>query len=287
MKLLITGAGGGLGSQFLELARRDYPDWECVGVTRKLADLLSPADIKGVISGVKPDCILHAAAMTAVDLCETEPELAHGVNVEGTRAVVEAAEDAGARVVFISTDYVFDGKKDEPYHEKDPTNPLGVYGKTKLMGGKAVLKKCGNAAVLRLSLMGGASFTGRRSLNEVIPQTLKSHGKVSLFKDEYRSPIWADNVAEVIRELLESDFTGLLHVPGGKDYSRYEIGEIIFRRYGLPLDKLQPAWVTEFTGSPPRCPDVTLSNLLVDQVLETPRYDFASGFGRYRDSGET
>ena len=91
MKLLVTGAGGGLGSQFLELAGRDYPDWECAGVTRELADLLSPADITGVISDVKPDCILHAAAMTAVDLCEKEPDLAHDVNVEGTRAVVEAA----------------------------------------------------------------------------------------------------------------------------------------------------------------------------------------------------
>jgi len=191
----------------------------------------------------------------------------------------------GARLLHISTDLVFDGRQGH-YREKDPPNPNSVYGKTKLMGEGAVLKKCANGVVLRLSLMGGASFTGQRSLNEDIPLTLKKQGKVRLFKDEYRSPIWADNVAEVIRELLDHDFTGLLHVPGGKDYSRYEIGEIIFRHYGLPLDQLEAARVAEFSGSPPRCPDVTLDNSLADQVLETPRYDFISGFDRYFRSGE-
>jgi len=234
MKLLVTGAGGGLGSQFLELAGHDYPDWECVGVTRKLADLLSPADIKGVISGVKPDCILHAAAMTAVDLCETEPELAHGVNVEGTRAVVEAAEDIGARVVFISTDYVYDGKKNKPYHEEDSVNPLGVYGKTKLEA-EHIVDRMIDSTIIRTSWLYGK--TGKNFVN-TMRELVKKKNTIEVVTDQTGGPTCYLDLCEAIALLIDKGSAGLFHIANSGHCTWFEFAKAIFEEKNIDVELL-------------------------------------------------
>ncbi|MFQ5431922.1 MAG: dTDP-4-dehydrorhamnose reductase [Nitrospinota bacterium] len=232
MKLLITGAGGGLGSQFLELAGLDYPDWECVGVTRELADLLSPADIKGVISDVKPDCILHAAAMAAVDLCETEPELAHDVNVEGTRALVEAAENVNARVVFISTDYVYDGTKNTPYHEEDHTQPLGVYGKTKLEA-EHIVDQMLDSTIIRTSWLYGK--TGKNFV-KTMRELVKKKNRIEVVTDQVGAPTYYLDLCEAIALLIDKGSTGLFHVVNSGYCTWFEFAKAIFEEKNIDVE---------------------------------------------------
>ena len=232
MKLLVTGAGGGLGSQFLELAARDYPEWECVGVTRELAELLSPADIKVVISDFKPDYILHAAAMTAVDLCETEPDLAYNINVKGTRSVVEAAEDAGSRVVFISSDYVYNGNKSEPYHEEDHTGPISVYGKTKLEA-EHIVDRMIDSTIIRTSWLYGK--TGKNFV-KTMRELVEKRNKIEVVTDQVGGPTYYLDLCGAIASLIDKGTTGLFHVANAGQCTWFGFAKAIFKEKNIDVE---------------------------------------------------
>ena len=263
MKLIVTGAGGGLGSQFLELAARDYPEWECVGVTRELADLLSPADIKGVVSDLKPDCILHAAAMTAVDLCETEPELAHDINVEGTRSLVEAAENVSARVVLISTDYVYDGYKREPYHEEDHTQPLSVYGKTKLEA-EHIVDRMIDSTIIRTSWLYGK--TGKNFV-KTMRDLVKKRNRIEVVTDQVGGPTYYLDLCEAIALLINNGSTGLFHVANSGQCTWFEFAKAIFEEKNIDVD-LVPVTSTDLNRPAPRP---------ANSRLDCSRYEEATG----------
>jgi len=263
MKLLVTGAGGGLGSQFLELAQRKYPDWECVGVTRELADLLSPADIKTVISDVRPDCILHAAAMTAVDLCETEPELAHDINVEGTRTIVEAASVLGARVVFISTDYVYDGKKNGPYHEEDHTVPLSVYGKTKLEA-EHIVDGMLDSMIIRTSWL-----YGKKGKNFVytMRELVKKRNRIDVVTDQTGAPTYYLDLCEAIALLIDKEAAGLFHIVNSGCCTWFEFAKAIFEEKNIDVE-LVPVTSPDLNRPAPRP---------ANSRLDCSRYEEATG----------
>lgn len=288
-RIFVTGGSGLLGwtlTRYLPHTKTLFQYWQHPLPSTLSAvqlNLLQPENLTATLDSYHPTVIINTAAYTDVAFCEENAPSAWTLNHEMPGWLASWAQKNGARLIHISTDLVFDGLKGN-YCEEDPPNPVSVYSATKLAGENAVLSNCSNSVVLRLSIMGGTSFTGRRSLNEAIPLTLKRNGFVKLFIDEYRSAIWADNVAEIILELLDHDFTGLRHVPGGKNYSRHEIGEMIFRYFDLPLEKLHFGSVQEFTGSPPRCPDVTMDGSLLRCHLTTPIIDFASGFQLYLSS---
>lgn len=285
-RIFVTGGSGLLGwtlTRFLTPASTLFQYWQHPlpdPLHTVKVDLVRRDDLMAVLNRYRPDIIINTAALTDQTFCEKYPQAAKALNSHVPGWLAVWAQENGARLVHISTDLVFDGTLGH-YRESDPPNPVSVYGQTKLTGEQQVLEACDQGVVLRISIMGGTSFTGQRSLNEVIPQQVSENGSVRLFTDEMRSAIWADNVAEVILELIDHDFTGLLHVPGGKDYSRYEIGEMVFRYYGLSLDKLKPARIADFSGTPPRCPDVTTNGSLLQNTLTTPLHDFAAGFQLY------
>lgn len=285
-RVFVTGGSGLLGwtlARYLPHSKtlfqyRSHPlPGEFPAIRLELRDKISLTD---TLNQFQPDVIINTAALPDPAKCELTPQETQLVNAEVPDWLADWVELNSARLIHISTDLVFDGLKGK-YHETDPPNPTSVYGSTKLAGELAVQRKCENSVILRLPIMGGTSLTGLRSLNELIPLALQKNGVVNLFTDEYRSAIWADNVAEVIVELIDHDFTGLLHVPGGKDYSRFEIGRLIFDHFHLPLDGLIPGKIEDFTGSPPRCPDVTMSSERYTQNLSTPLLDFADGFRQY------
>ena len=285
-RIFVTGGSGLLGwtlTRYLPHSEslfqyRQHPIPPDFPVVR--LDLRDRASLAETLNQFRPNVIINTAALPDPEKCERTPQETHLVNAEMPGWLAGWADANHARLIHISTDLVFDGQQGN-YRETDPPNPISVYGETKWAGECAVKSRCGNHVILRLPIMGGTSFTGLRSLNETIPLALQKHGSVNLFTDEFRSPIWADNVAEVILELMSNDFTGLLHLPGGKDYSRYEIGRLVFDHYDLPQDRLIPGKIADFTGAPPRCPDVTLSSELSRQILSTPLNDFADGFRQY------
>src|SRR6516225_2414911 len=151
MRVVITGAGGQLGQDLVRLFRHAGSRHEVNGFRRDRLDVGDRDAVLQLMGALRPDVIVHAGAWTAVDACEADPDRAYRVNALGTRHVAQAARLTGAHVVYISTDYVFDGTATRPYREWDDPNPLSVYGRSKLAGEKEVLAGVPRVAVVRTS----------------------------------------------------------------------------------------------------------------------------------------
>ena len=173
-----------------------------------------------------PDALINCAAISSPDLVDQNPQRAEIINVQAARRLAEVSSHLGARHIHISTDMVFDGRS-SPYRSTDSTNPLSEYGRQKLEAEKQVLQVTDqNLAVLRITLVNGNSPQGDRSPHERILSALANGLKPSLFTDEYRQTSSADNVGQLIVELIERpNLNGLFHWAGSEVISRYELGK--------------------------------------------------------------
>src|SRR5436309_8247469 len=151
MRILVTGAKGQLGQELQRVLRGE----EVIATDQPEYAMTDPM-LGEKIAPQRPDLVIHAAAYTDVDGCERDPDTAYQVNAQGTRRAAEGAAKANERLIYISTDYVFDGKKTEPYTERDPVNPLNAYGRSKLIGEQEALKACPSALIVRTSWLYGA-----------------------------------------------------------------------------------------------------------------------------------
>lgn len=250
----ITGAAGLIGHYLRQLAPRCAPGWRVVGLTRADLDLGDFAALRRRFAADRPALVLHCAALSRSPACEADPALARRVNVEVTRVLADLA--AEARLVFFSTDLVFDGRRGG-YTEEDPPNPLGVYATTKAEAETHVLKHP-RALVIRTSLNGGTSLTGDRAFNEQMRRAWEAGRPVRLYTDEFRSPIHAAVTARAVWELALQDVNGLCHLAGAERLSRWEIGRLLAARWPQLHPRLEPGSVRDHPG-PPRPPDTSLN----------------------------
>ena len=188
-----------------------------------------------------PDALIHCAAISSPDTVAQDPKFARLINVESARRLAEVSAHLGARHVHISTDMVFDGMS-SPYRSTDQTNPLSEYGRQKLDAEKQVLQSAEqNVVVLRITLLNGNSPRGNRSPHERILSALANGQTPELFTDEYRQTSSAENVAQLIVELIERpNLNGLFHWAGKEEVSRYELGRRILQRFGFSEERLKP-----------------------------------------------
>ena len=230
MRVLVTGARGLLGAAVAAEGRsRGH---EAVALGRAELDVTDSATVYKAMSAARPDAVVHCAAYTAVDRAESEPELARAVNRDGTRHVAAAAAAAGAVIVYVSTDYVFDGTKRTPYLPADEAKPLSVYGRTKLEGEEAVAEVGGEALTVRTSWLYGPG-------NGFVPAILRrarEGGVVRVVDDQRGRPTWAPHAAVAILDLLESGARGAWHVAGGGDCTRIELAREALALDGLPVE---------------------------------------------------
>lgn len=196
-RILITGCTGQLGQ---ELQRTLAPIGEVIGVDRTTVDLSQETSIRQRLVEVKPDLIVNAAAYTAVDKAETETELAQAVNAIAPTVMAEEAQRLGATLIHVSTDYVFDGRKNTPYTEDDVTNPIGVYGQTKLEGEEGIRKTCPNHLILRTAWVYGTS--GKVNFVKTMLRLFAEREEVRVVADQVGSPTWAADLAQAIATLL-------------------------------------------------------------------------------------
>jgi len=224
MRILVTGARGQLGQELQqvlqgeEVIAADQPEYE-----------LTDSKLGEQIAAQRPDLVIHAAAYTDVDGCERDPDLAFRVNVEGTRRVAEGTTKAGARLLCLSTDYVFDGKKTEPYTEQDPVNPLNVYGRSKLMGEKEALKVCPKALIVRTSWLYG--MHGKNFVKTILCLAA-TQPEIKVVNDQRGSPTYARDLAGVIVELIGRDRRGVVHAGGEGACTWYEFACAITQEAG-------------------------------------------------------
>ncbi len=248
MRIAVTGAAGGVGGSLMALlAGRDGV--EALPVTRKEADLADGAAVRDVISRLKPDVVVHCAAMTAVDQCETDKDLARRINVEGTRAVADAVRGVKARLVYISTDYVFDGAKNGPYAPDDPPHPLNVYGLTKWEGEKIALDTSGGL-VVRSSWL----FSRRgKSFVRTVLELAARQSEIKMVNDQTGTPTWSKDLAAAILVCIEKKASGILHVTNTGECTWREYAKKILALRGISGVTVMPITSDEL-GRPARRP---------------------------------
>ena len=237
-KILLTGVTGQVGQ---ELQKTLTSLGEVVGFDREKFDLSKPEQIKRQIAEIKPNIVVNAAAYTAVDKAETEKELAIAINGDAPKAIAVAAQKVNATVVHISTDYVFNGKNYTPYLETDSTDPLGVYGNSKLLGEIRVRENCDRHIILRTAWVYGAK--GHGNFVKTMLRLGETKEELKVVADQIGSPTWSYDIAEAIANLLnksqtDSTINGTYNFSNSGVASWYDLAVAVFdeaRQLGFPL----------------------------------------------------
>lgn len=224
MKILVTGSKGQLGRELCETLNL-INDVQVIGHDRDTLDITNWSELLQEIESIRPNVIINAAAYTNVDGCETDYNGAYAVNVIGARNVARAAQILGAKVIHISTDFVFDGNKGASYFEYDATNPLSVYGKTKLAGEWAVRNECRNHFIIRTSWLYGKY--GNNFVKTMI-KIGKQNDEIKVVTDQIGSPTYATDLVDVIQKCLYSDAFGVYHFSNKGNCSWNEFAKEIF-----------------------------------------------------------
>ena len=241
MKLLITGANGQLGH---ELVRATIAaGHEVVATSHETLDITDKLAVDAAITVARPDVVIHAAAWTAVDACESDPDKAMLVNGTATKYIADAAHAVGAHVVYISTDYVFDGSKTSAYDEEDAPNPQSVYGASKLEGERAL---GANDAIVRIAWVCG--FYGSNMVKTIL--RLAEQPQLKFVDDQIGNPTFADDAAEMIVRIATEKRSGTWHVTNQGDVSWYEFARQVLMAAGFDANKVAPIKTHEL--QPPR-----------------------------------
>ncbi len=236
MRILVTGARGMLGTDVCEALAKEH---DVTGVDVQEADITIPEEIGTLIKRVAPQVTVHCAAYTEVDKSESNKETAFLVNGEGTRNVALGSREVGASVVFMSTDYVFDGRSDRPYKETDPPSPLGVYGASKLAGEKALQECLPAHFIIRTSWLFG--LHGRNFVDTIL-RLGQDRQTLEVVSDQVGSPTFTRDLSLALSEVVKSDKFGTYHVSNGGSCSWYSFAQEILRAWGntrvrvLPVD---------------------------------------------------
>ncbi len=254
-RIAITGAGGTLGRDLARVLQ----DRDLTLLDHASCDVTDPQVTAARLAEARPEVVIHAAAFTKVDRCEREPELAFRVNAQGTSNVAAAANARRARLVYISTDYVFDGRKRVPYVEDDPVGPLSVYGRSKLEGERAAAAVPG-ALVVRTCWLYG--LDGRNFVEAILARAAQGQ-PLRVVSDQVGCPTWTAHLARAIATLVDLGSSGVVHVPGGGQCSRHEFACAIVRQAGLdvPVEAISSAELEAAAGPPPRAPRPSYSVL--------------------------
>lgn len=230
MKFLITGASGQLGYDVkLELLNRGY--YDILSPSSSTMDLRNKDSVRDTILDYKPDIVFHCAAYTAVDKAEDERELCSDVNINGTKYIVDACSEVGAKLIFISTDYVFDGSKDGFYLEDDKVSPINYYGKTKWLAEENV-RGYDNHIITRISWVFGING------NNFVKTMLKlsdTRDEISVVSDQIGSPTYTKDLSKVLVDMALSDKKGTYHVTNDGTCSWYEFAKYIFESNNIDI----------------------------------------------------
>jgi dTDP-4-dehydrorhamnose reductase len=230
MKVLISGGKGLLAGNILpflgerfDLAVYDIDEWDITSASRG----------KELMELHRPDVVLNLAAVTDVDGCEDRADLAQKVNAQGAGTVAGLCAAAAARLVHMSTDYVFDGTKGSPYREDDEPGPASVYGRTKLAGERMVFERLPGAAVVMAQWLYGK---GGKSFVDTITELGRQHGRVRVVDDQRGSPTWARDLAEPIISIIEKGLSGIYHVSNSGSCTWFEFAKAIFSILNMDIE---------------------------------------------------
>ena len=285
-KLLVVGASGLLGSKVFSLAGGKYdtrgtcnPEADgCPSLRLDEMDIGSKEDVDRIFDKLRPDIVILTAAMTNVDACERTPSLANRVNASGPGLVARACRRTGARLIHLSTDYVFDGMKTRGYTEGDVPRPISVYGSSKLAGEKAVMNELEGAIVARTAVLyGWNNLEGKDCFVSWVLRKLRGKEKATLFKDQRISPTFADDLAAALLGLAQRNVSGLYHVAGPDCLDRPACGRLIAQVFGLDENLVIPV-ESQSVSLPARRPKYScLDSSKLEKLLNRKMVSFEDG----------
>jgi len=259
MKILITGGKGQLGRDLEKvLSRAGKYELTCLG--HDALDITKPDNVQQAVLSVRPEVIIHAAANTNVDQCERNEDSACLVNALGTRNVTVAAVKIGAKLVYISTDYVFNGKAGRPYTEFDVPDPINIYGKSKLAGERYVASLSNKYFIVRTSWLYG--YYGKNFVKTML-NLAQEKNEVSVVNDQVGSPTYTKDLAHFIEELVQTELYGIYHVTNSGFCSWFDFARAIFRMAGLNQIKVAPISTPELNLPAPRPAYSVLDNYCI------------------------
>lgn len=232
---LVLGAGGMLGRELARVLEEAFP--ATVSATRAEADVTDRFRLAAEVERLRPDVVINCAAYTDVDGCETDPEGARRVNVEGAGNAARAAAVAGCPVIHISTDFVFDGRKATPYTEDDTPEPLSEYGRSKYEGEQRVAALAPDHLIVRTSWLYGS---GRSNFVDAIRARARNGGTLRVVDDQFGSPTYVFDLARAVLRLIERDARGLVHFANAGICSRHDMARFILKAGGFRGVRLEP-----------------------------------------------
>ncbi|MFT3878930.1 MAG: SDR family oxidoreductase [Gemmatales bacterium] len=278
MRILITGASGHLGRRLVkEACQAGHKVWAWtsprdnaappsdLSATFASVEMTNPLQVAEAYSQIRPMAVIHAAALANVAECYRDPIRAYRVNAEATRQLAGLCVADIARLIYVSTDLVFDGTQGN-YQEDDTPRPLSQYGKSKLDGERAVIHHPG-LLVARVSWLIGTGTPRRAHFLDQQIATLRQGQPLQLFRDEWRSPLGMDAAAQALLALAASDVSGVLHLGGPERLSRYEMGCILAKRLGTNPNLVQSIEQSEMKTPEPRPSDVSFNSTRWRQLM--------------------
>ena len=233
MRILLTGAYGQLGISLDQILKTNHDVYNTgINIPKNkkgfYLNIQDKVQVKNLVNYIKPNLIINLAAITNVDFCETNCNLATEVNTNGVKNIYDSFD---GKIIHLSTDYVFDGQ-DGPYSEKDQVNPISIYGKTKLKSEKIILKREENL-VLRANVLYDNSAYNKANFFNWIIENLECNNHISVVDDQYNNPTWTNSIAKVINLCIENNIHGLFHWGDDTYLSRYEFSLKIAKKYNL------------------------------------------------------
>jgi len=286
-KILITGASGFVGGHLVVQAKKKYEVHALLNknqvhinnIQTYRFDLSRVDQINRLLNKISPDVVIHTAAIANPDLCEADPDLATMVNAKATEQLARWAEKNNVRFIFTSTDMVFDGKKGN-YKESDLPNPISFYSNTKVAAEKIITKNNSNYVIARVALVYGIGITRHTCFFETMLEKLKKGDTITLFYDQFRSPILVDNLAEALLELAENKFIGTIHLGGSERISRWEFGLKTCEIFDFSLQTIIKGSMFDFEGAAFRPQDISFDIALAKQILKMRLLNCDEGLGR-------
>lgn len=273
MKFLVTGSAGLIGSQVVkDLLKQNHQVFSCYHETKPShgipiqLDLADNTQIIQTLQETKPDRIIHLAAMTDVDQCETEKKLALILNVTATESLAKQAAKQNIFFVYVSTDYVFDGIQGMK-KENDTPNPLGFYGKSKLEGEFSLNKLTSRWCIARTSTPFGI-HPKKKSFPIWVKESLESNKKIPILVDQFTSPTFIPNLSKMLIEVTIKQITGVIHLAGATRISRYELAELVAVKLNLEKKLLIPTKTDDMNWKAQRPIDSSLDVSLATEILE-------------------
>lgn len=246
MKVLVTGVKGQLGYDVMaELAKRNI---EAIGVDIDEMDITDKISVEKVIGEAAPDVVVHCAAYTAVDAAEDNEALCRRVNADGTRNIAEVCKKLDCKMVYISTDYVFDGQGTRPWEPDDERHPLNVYGQTKYEGELAVQENLSKYFIVRIAWVFGKN--GKNFVKTML-KLAETHDKLTVVNDQFGSPTYTYDLARLLVDMIQTDKYGIYHATNEGTCTWYEFACEIFRQAGVKIE-VTPVPASEYPAKAKR-----------------------------------